>query len=56
MSNTPNQPPKLGRPHGSESTKRVTIERLLNHLSQGAEVPVSQKFLTTVGIPYDETE
>tara|TARA_Y100000401_G_C8180265_1_gene153622 strand:- start:185 stop:346 length:162 start_codon:yes stop_codon:yes gene_type:complete len=46
-------PPK-GRPAGSETCKRVKIQSLLDHLSTAAEIPVAQKFLTTVGIPFDK--
>ena len=45
---------KRGRKVGSETCKRVTVKALLNHLSEGASVPVAQKFLNTVGIPFNK--
>ena len=52
MDNTSNN--KRGRKVGSETCKRVKVKDLLNHLSEGASVPVAQKFLTTLGIPFEE--
>ncbi len=52
MDNTSNN--KRGRKVGSETCKRVKVKDLLNHLSEGASVPVAQKFLNTVGIPFNE--
>ncbi len=49
-----NSTPSAGRPKNSPTYRKVKIEELLNHLSTAAEVPVAQKFLTTIGIPFQK--
>ena len=45
-----------GRPKGAQTLRRVKMSDLNKHLSEGAEIPVAQNFLTAIGIPYPKED